>query len=341
MMVQAPEEVVKGSKVPTDTHHTPTVTQPSTSSQPQKKQKSRRKLRKETEVLDLAKAKTAQANKIVDLKKRVKKLERKKKSRSLGLKRLYKVDLIARIVSFDEEGLGDQEDASKQGRITEIDADEDLSLINATTQDQGKMNEEDLFRVNDIDGDEVIVDVTAGDNVEQDVIVAKKEVSTVDDEVVTTTKDVEGTTAATTSQISKDDVTLAQKLIEIKVAKLRARGVIVQEPSEFRTTSSLQPSQLLHAKDKEAQMKAEMEEEERIAREKDKTNIVVIGEWDDVQATIDADKQLAEQLQARKREQLSIEERYKLLVELIESRRKHFAVKRAKEIRNKPPIKAQ
>nr|GFD10910.1 hypothetical protein [Tanacetum cinerariifolium] len=39
----------KGLEVPTDTHHTPVVTQPS-SSQPQKKQKSKRKQRKETEV---------------------------------------------------------------------------------------------------------------------------------------------------------------------------------------------------------------------------------------------------------------------------------------------------
>nr|GEZ57373.1 hypothetical protein [Tanacetum cinerariifolium]GEZ57407.1 hypothetical protein [Tanacetum cinerariifolium] len=57
-------------------------------------------------------------------------------------------------------------------------------------------------------------------------------------------------TAATTPQISKDDMTLAQTLIEIKSAKPRARGVIVQKPSEFRTTSSSQPSQLSQAKDK-------------------------------------------------------------------------------------------
>nr|GEU41379.1 uncharacterized mitochondrial protein AtMg00810-like [Tanacetum cinerariifolium] len=48
-----------------------------------------------------------------------------------------------------------------------------------------------------------------------------------------------------------DDVTLAQTLIEIKEAKPMARGVIVQEPSEFRTTSSSQPSQLSHTKEKE------------------------------------------------------------------------------------------
>nr|GEU79410.1 uncharacterized mitochondrial protein AtMg00810-like [Tanacetum cinerariifolium] len=149
-------------------------------------------------VLDLEKAKTAHAKEIADLKKRVKKLERKKK-----------------------------EDASKQGRmIDNIDQDEEITLIDET---HGWMNEEDMLGVNVLDGDEVIVDATA----------------------VTIAEDVEFTTAATTPQISKDKLTLAQTLIKITEDKPKARGVIVQEPSKFRTTSSLQPSQLPHAKDKE------------------------------------------------------------------------------------------
>nr|GEY17723.1 hypothetical protein [Tanacetum cinerariifolium] len=80
---------------------------------------------------------TSQAAKIKKLKKRVKKLEGKKKKRNNGLKRMYKFGLSDGIISSDEEGLGDQKDASKQGRIAEIDADEDLSLINKTAQDQG------------------------------------------------------------------------------------------------------------------------------------------------------------------------------------------------------------
>nr|GEV12325.1 reverse transcriptase domain-containing protein [Tanacetum cinerariifolium] len=79
--------------------------------------------------------KTNQAAKIKKLKKRVNKLEDKKKKRTHGLKRLYKVVLGARVESYEEEeGLGDQKDASKQRRIAEIDADEDLSLINKTSE---------------------------------------------------------------------------------------------------------------------------------------------------------------------------------------------------------------
>nr|GEU70642.1 hypothetical protein [Tanacetum cinerariifolium] len=224
----------------------------------------------------LEQIKTNQAVEIEKPKKRVKKLEGKKKKRTHGLKRLYKVRLTARIESSKEE------------------------------EDQERMNNKDLFGVNDLDGDDVIVDVTAGKNVKQDATVNDVEVSVAADEVVTTAKSVEGITAATTPQIFKYDVTQAQTLIEIKAAKPRARGVIVQEPSKFITTSSSQPSQLPHAKDKGKES------------------------W-----------QLAEQLQAQKREQLSIEERSKLLAKLIEFRRKYFAAKRAEEIRNKPPTKGK
>nr|GEZ28625.1 hypothetical protein [Tanacetum cinerariifolium] len=224
-----PEEV---GEIPTDTQDAPILTQPS-SSQPQRKHKSRKKQREAIEVLNLEKAKTAQAKEIANLKKRVKKLERKKKSRTSGLKRLYKVGLSARIVSPNKE------------------------------------------------------DATTGEIVEQDTTVAEKEVSTAADEVVTTAKSIE----------------------EIKAAKPRARGVIFQEPNEFRTTLSLQSSQLPQAKDKgkgimvehekplkkkdqiafdeevarnlNAKMKAKIKEEERITREKNEANKAVIKEWDD------------------------------------------------------------
>nr|GEV53325.1 retrovirus-related Pol polyprotein from transposon TNT 1-94 [Tanacetum cinerariifolium] len=66
------------------------------------------------------------------------------------------------------------EGGSKQGRIAEIHVDEDLSLIDVTAQDQGMMNDEDLFGFNDLVGDEVIVDVTASENVEQDTLMEIK-----------------------------------------------------------------------------------------------------------------------------------------------------------------------
>ncbi|GJR88528.1 hypothetical protein Tco_0212539 [Tanacetum coccineum] len=50
---------------------------------------------------------------------------------------------------------------------------------------------------------------------------------------------------------------------------------------------------------------------------------------------------MAEQLQAQEREELTIKEKSKLYVQLLENRRKFFATKRAEEKRNKLPTKAQ
>nr|GEY71799.1 hypothetical protein [Tanacetum cinerariifolium] len=100
-------------------------------------------------VLDLEATKTTQALEIDSLKRRVKKLERRKRSRTHGLKILYKVGLSARVESFKDEGLG-EEDASKQKRIADIDDNKDIYLVNVH-------NDKYIFGVNDLDGDEVIV----------------------------------------------------------------------------------------------------------------------------------------------------------------------------------------
>ncbi|GJW10549.1 hypothetical protein Tco_1576376 [Tanacetum coccineum] len=130
-------------------------------------------------VLDLEYTKTTQALEIDNLKRRVKKLEKKHKSKTHGLKRLYKVGLSARVVSSEDESLG-EEDASKQGRkIHDIDVDEDTTLEN--------VHDEDMFGVNDLDGDEVVVESK----------VANKDVN-----------------------LSVDEVTLAQAITALKSANV-------------------------------------------------------------------------------------------------------------------------
>ncbi|GKE65135.1 hypothetical protein Tco_1519296, partial [Tanacetum coccineum] len=155
---------------------------------------------------------------------------------------------------LSDEGLGDQEDASKQGR-----------------------------KIADIDAD-------AEDMVEKEVSIAEV---TTDSATITTV----------------DELTLAHTLIEIKATKPKARGVIVQEPSEFTTTPSpSQPSQLPQAKDKgkakmvepkkplkkkdrimfnqevaqklQAQLDAELEKEEKLARQREED--ANIAEWDNI-----------------------------------------------------------
>ncbi|GKE85573.1 hypothetical protein Tco_1559315, partial [Tanacetum coccineum] len=198
MIVQAQEQVGKGSKIPIDSHHTSTTTQPSIS-KPQTKYvpthsndllisgEDRLKLTKLMElytklskrVLVLEKTKTSQDAEITELKKRVKKLEGKRKSKPLGLKRLFKIGRSAQVVSFKYEGLGDQEDASIRGRkIADIDADAEVTLVDETH----RRNNEEMFDTCILDGKEVFT--------EQDVV--EKEVSTAEvatDSTTTTTVD--------------------------------------------------------------------------------------------------------------------------------------------------------
>nr|GEY68882.1 hypothetical protein [Tanacetum cinerariifolium] len=256
------------------------------------------------EVLDLEKAKTAQAGETASLNKRVKKLDRRNKSRTLGLKRLRKGRIIA-----------------------DIDAEEGIPLVDETQE----RNNQDMFDIGVLDDDEVV---------------DEKEVSTLDPvttagEVVTTTDvEVSAATAAITLTISKDELTLAQTLIEIKAAKpkavttaatttaSKAKGIIIKEPEEttIRTTTTVS-SQSLKDKGKE-----KMVESEKPLKKK---NQIMIDE------EIDADYELAQRLQAEEQRELTIEERSKMFVELINKRKKHFEMLRAEEKRRKPPTKAQ
>ncbi|GJW30896.1 ribonuclease H-like domain-containing protein [Tanacetum coccineum] len=239
-----------------------------------------------------------------------------------------------RVESSDEESLC-KEDASKQRRIVDIDADAGINLVsnhfNADT---------DMFGVHDLDGDEVL---------------AEPEV---------TVKDV---------NLSFDEVTLAQAFAAFKSAKVQEKANVVEEPSESITTtptlttttdvititatstrpkakglviheeeqattptvSSQQPSQ---AKVQD-NGKADIEKEDRLVRQREKEANIV--SWDNVQAMIDVDYQMAQQMQTKEQEKLSIKEKSKLFVQLLEARKKHFAAIRDKEKRNKPPTKAQ
>ncbi|GJU39253.1 hypothetical protein Tco_1192210 [Tanacetum coccineum] len=156
-------------------------------------------------------------------KKRVKKLERRKMSRTQGLKRLYKVGSSRRVESSKEE---------------------------------------DMFRVHDLDGDEVVVESEA------------RAVST-------------ATATTTTTVITDDEITLAKALAELKSAKpptqtatmpTPRKGIVFQEPGggggkcgEIRNGGR-------------CEKKLEKEQE---------ANVSLTKKWDDIQSKIEADHELA------------------------------------------------
>ncbi|GKB75611.1 putative ribonuclease H-like domain-containing protein [Tanacetum coccineum] len=308
-------------------------------------------------VLDLENTKISQAQEITSLKKRVKRLEKKGGSRTHKLKRLYKIGRYARVVSSDEASLGDQEDTSKQGRkINDIDADAEITLVDET---RGRHNDDPMFDTGVLNDEEVFIG--------QDM--AEKEVSIVDpvttaSEVVTIANVEVSIASPTAATITTVELTLAQTLAELKSARPKTKGVVMQEISESITTTTtttiiipskdkgkgIMVEETLKMKKKDQisfdeqeviRLQAEFDEEVRLVREKDKANVALIEEWNDIQAKIEADKLLAERLQAREQEELTIEERAKLFQQLLEKRRKFFAAKRIEEKRNKPPTKAQ
>ncbi|GJX14752.1 putative ribonuclease H-like domain-containing protein [Tanacetum coccineum] len=90
---------------------------------------------------------------------------------------------------------------------------------------------------------------------------------------------------------------------------------------------------------------AQFEREQRIARERaaeqEAKDAALIEQMEDIQARMDADELLAERLQQEEREQFTIEEKSRMLVEMIAKRKRFFAAQRAEQIRNKPPTRAQ
>ncbi|GJZ99697.1 hypothetical protein Tco_0672248 [Tanacetum coccineum] len=200
--------------------------------------------------------------------------------------------------------------------------------------------------------------------------VVEKEISTAElvataGEVVTTAS-VE-VSAATTTTTTIDELTLAQTLIEIKAAKpkvvtttattvtlastrSKAKGIVFHDQEEQTPASTpiVSASQLLQAKDKG---KEKMVEPEKPLKKKDqiifdkelakqREEDANIAEWDKVQAMIDADYELAVRLQTEEQEELTIEEKSKLFVELMDKRKKHFVKLIAEEQRRKPLTRA-
>ncbi|GJU99976.1 ribonuclease H-like domain-containing protein [Tanacetum coccineum] len=278
------------------------------------------------------------AEEIVSLKRRVKKLEQKKRSRTYGLKKLYKVGFIARVESSgDVESLG--EDVSKQRRINAIDADEDITLVN----DQ---DDADMFDVNTLTSDEVLAEqevATKDVNLTVDEVTlaqalaalksikAKVKANVVEDPSVpvsaASTK-VGATTTTTTA------TTLRNGIVIIELGTSTTTTTISSQPSQAKVQDKgkekmIEPEKPLKKKDQisfneqEAiRLQAEFDEEESLAREKDEANVSLTEEWDDIQAKVDADYQLV----------FATEQKAILFKELLEQRRKHFVAKRVDDV---------
>ncbi|GKB71468.1 hypothetical protein Tco_0932880 [Tanacetum coccineum] len=289
----------------------------------------------QTQVLDLQKAKDAQAKEIVALKKRIQRLERRKMSRPTGLKRLSKVGMSRRVESSkDQESLGVPQDASKHGRsIEDIDADVDVSLVDETQERQ----DDDLI----FDSEVLEVDVM---HVEAKVDGKDDQSKMLDDstagEAVTTTgvDDTTGIDDSVVPTIVRKSLWLRHlyrlKQLSLKLLLLLLQQQQLQDPRIkgwlFRSQERSNCLDELIARKYSSKLDAELLEEQKLARkQEEEVNIALIDSWENTQAMMEADRLLAERLQSKEREKLTDEEKEKLFMELMEKRRKHFATLRA------------
>ncbi|GKA35796.1 hypothetical protein Tco_0722287 [Tanacetum coccineum] len=245
----------------------------------------------QTRVLDLETTKDTQANEIASLKRRVES-------------------------SGDEESLG--EDASKQGRrITDIDDDEDITLVNNQIDAHAEM-----FDVDTLTGDEVLVEK----------VVAAKDVN-----------------------LSVDEINLAQGLAALKSAKVQEKGDVIKEPSvpvstvtastkdiAATTTTATIPTPGKGIVFQEpgttttTRISSQQRSQENV-QDKGKGKMVEPEKTMKKKELIRLDEEIALKLQDKFDEEAKIEADH----ELAQRLRKHFAAKRAEEKRNKPLTQAQ
>ncbi|GJV26175.1 hypothetical protein Tco_1378870 [Tanacetum coccineum] len=275
-------------------------------------------------VLDLEKTKTTQQNEIASLKRRAKKLERKNRSRTHKLKRLYQVGLTTRVESSgDEESLG--EDAFKQGRIDAIDADEEITLVSAANVSAVSIASDKVSAVS------VATTVSAATTTTADDITLAQAL----EEMKSTKPKMKGVVIQEPGESTKTK----SSQLSSQQSQDKGKGIWIEPVKPMKMKDQIRL-------DKETALNLQAEfNEERLVREKvekeEEVNIALIDIWDYIQAKIDDDHQLAERLQAQEQEELSIEEKATLFQQILEKRRKHFVAKRAKEKRSKPPTKAQ
>ncbi|GJY99718.1 putative ribonuclease H-like domain-containing protein [Tanacetum coccineum] len=235
----------------------------------------------------------AQKTKIASLKKRVKKLETKRRSRTPGMN-LFKIGTSRR------RSLG-EEDASKHGRnlkqrsiFAESNVDEDLDVV---------MDEaiEHVYEVDkDVKGDaEQVISATADEVSTSDAVnTAGTKVNTASAPVITTGISVTTAEPITPPTITTDfedeDLTIAQTLMKMRSEKSKVRGVVLKEPSETATRPMIPPHNMI-LKTKVTNM-TRGSEPERLAKAKERRSNFI--ECMMFKAMMDADYEPAARLQA-------------------------------------------
>nr|GEY39690.1 hypothetical protein [Tanacetum cinerariifolium] len=370
------KKVDKGTKIPTDPQQTPTIIQPTTS-QPRRKQKTRKSRKNDTKLPQISVPTEVVANEAV-YDEMCDSMERaattatgsdSEQDRGSGPRRQETIgDAAAQTRSERVSKLSNDlallrvntfrsgEDRLKLTEFMELCTQLQLRVLALeTTKTNQALEIRSLKRkvkklekkargciqtgekITDINADveDTLIEETQGrnhDNLMFDIgVLDEQKVKTLIGIKAAKPKAV--TTAATTT-------TTAVTRPKARGAKAKGKVKMVKPEKPLKKKDEIMIDEEV-ARNLEAQLQVELEEEERLVRKKEKeANKALIVKWDDVEAMIDADHELAERLQVKEQGEVTIKERLKLFVELMNKRKKHFVRLRAEEKRRKPPTKS-
>ncbi|GJR72891.1 putative ribonuclease H-like domain-containing protein [Tanacetum coccineum] len=173
----------------------------------------------------------------------------------------------ARIVVYDDEA--NLEDSSKQGRkIAEIDQNPNISLVQHDAEIQGRHRHDTEFNFD---------------------FNAAKEVSTAKENV------------STAEPVSIAGVAVTTASVDVAKDKGKAK---MDESKTVQTKTKLQQEQERLGYEAAMRLQAELDKEERqrIARVHESTSPFNVEEWDDIQARVEANEELAQRFQVEERE---------------------------------------
>ncbi|GKD57029.1 hypothetical protein Tco_1290416, partial [Tanacetum coccineum] len=115
---------------------------------------------------------------------------------------------------------------------------------------------------------------------------------------------------------------------------------IMTESEPEQTTTKLKQRQERAGYEAAIRLQEQLDEEEsqRIARDAEG---FTEDEWEDIRARVEADEELTQKLQAEERDKYSEVDQARMLVDLINQRKRYFAAQKAEAKRNKPMTQAQ
>ncbi|GJR30094.1 hypothetical protein Tco_1106326, partial [Tanacetum coccineum] len=227
-------------------------------------------------------------------------------------------------------------DEGLKKRVTKLEQRQRLRILKNHPFRFGSSMRQNLENQGKIGADDTEVVKGSGDI---EVLDTKKAVNTAGEGV--STASVSETVNVEDSSRPVRSITTLQPLPTID-PKDKGKGILQETESVEKTKKKVQGDAQIKKDAKVAlRLQAKLDKELRVEREREEaaSKVAIAEMFDEVQARMDADYELAARMTQEEQEKYTIEERARLLAEFFERRKKQLAAERAEAIRNKPPTK--